>query len=236
MLLGVGLERGGEGLEVGEAELMDDGEELGLVALDLVEADLVDLGGGLVGGGALADEEGVVGVAVGEGPDAGVFAAGGNVGVGEEFGEALVGGQDLRRDGVKHGSGDALLVFGADGRGEFFQGLGERSVGGLLRGDGLGLGEDLFHEVLRRGAVVVDAGLHVGHGLGEVGGNFGEAGDVVVVVVGGVEGGVLDELGQVNLEAGVLVDGHLPLFELRALLVFDEGAEHEFGGELVLRC
>ena len=45
---------------------------------------------------------------------------------------------------------------------------------------------------------------------------------------------MLGELGQVELNAVVLVDGHLPLLEGRGLLVFDEGAEHEFGGELFL--
>ena len=129
---------------------------------------------------------------------------------------------------------DALPVFRADGRGEIFERQGEGAVGGLLRGDGLGLFEGLLHEELRRRAVVVQAGLQVGHDLREGGGNLGEARDVVVVVVTGVEGGVGGELGQVELQALVLVDGHLPLLEPRGLLVFDEGAEHELGGELGL--
>jgi hypothetical protein len=56
----------------------------------------------------------------------------------------------------------------------------------------------------------------------------------VVVIIGGVEGGVLDELGQVELQALVLVDGELPLLEGRGLLVFDKTAQHELGGELFL--
>ena len=82
--------------------------------------------------------------------------------------------------------------------------------------------------------MVVQAGLQVGHDLREGDGNFVEACDVVVVVVGVVEGGVRGELGQVELQALVLVDGHLPLLEGSGLLVVDEGAEHEFGGELLL--
>ncbi len=110
--------------------------------------------------------------------------------------------------------------------GNFLSGRAKGVSSGFCAAMALRLGEDFFHEVLRRRAVVVEAGLHVGHGLGEGEGDFAEAGDVVVVVVGGVEGGVLGELGQVELEAVVLVDGHLPLFELGGFLVFDEGAQH----------
>ena len=194
----------------------------------------MNLRGGLIQRGGLADAEGVVGVAVGQRRDAGIGAAVRDVGDGEELGEALVGGKDLGGDGVEDGFRDALPVFRADGRGEIFERQGEGAVGGLLGGDGLGLGEGLLHEELRRRAAVVQAGLQVGHDLREGDGNFGEARDVAVVVFSGVEGGVRGELGQVELQALVLVDGHLPLLEARGLLVVDERAQHELGGELFL--
>ena len=63
-----------------EAELLSDDEHLVFVALYFVEADLVDLVGGEIGGGASRTLIGVVGVAVRERPDSGFGAALGNVG------------------------------------------------------------------------------------------------------------------------------------------------------------
>jgi hypothetical protein len=64
---------------------MHDGKHLCLIAFDLVETDLVDLCGRLIQGGGLADAEGVVGFAVGQGRDAGVGAAVRNIGDSEEI-------------------------------------------------------------------------------------------------------------------------------------------------------
>ena len=72
MQLGIGLEAGAEAGQVRKAELLRDGQHLGLVALHLVEADLVNLVGGQVGGGGAANEELVVLCAVGQGGDAGL--------------------------------------------------------------------------------------------------------------------------------------------------------------------
>ncbi len=199
MELGVGLERCIEGHLIGEAQLVHDGQHLSLVAGDFVEADLVDLRGGFIQRGGLADAEGVVGSAVGQGRDAGIGAAVGDVGYGEELGESLVGGENLCGDGFEEVPGDALAVCGGDGRGDFFQRQREWAVGGLLGGNLLGLDEGLLHKELRRRAVVVQAGLQVGHDLREGDGNLVEACDVVVVVGGVVEGGVRGELGQVEL-------------------------------------
>ena len=82
---------------------MHDGQHLGLIASDFVKADLVNLRGGFIQRGGLADAEGIVGVAVGQGRDAGVGAAVGDVGDGEELGETLVGGENVVGDGVEDG-------------------------------------------------------------------------------------------------------------------------------------
>src|SRR6185312_3938577 len=56
----------------------------------------------------------------------------------------------------------------------------------------------------------------------------------MVVVRGVVEGGVLDELREIELDALVLRDGHLPLLEFCSLLILDEFAELQFGRQLLL--
>ena len=81
---GIGGDGSAQGGEILKAELLRDDQHLGFVALDLVEPELVDGSGREVGGGALADEEGVVLVSVGQGPEAGIGAAGGDVRRGEK--------------------------------------------------------------------------------------------------------------------------------------------------------
>ena len=55
MQLGIGLEAGAEARQILKAELLRDGEHLGFVALHFVQADLVNLRGGQVGGGGAAN-------------------------------------------------------------------------------------------------------------------------------------------------------------------------------------
>ena len=127
--------------------------------------------------------EGVVRVAVRQGPDAGIGAAGGNVGGLEKPGETLVSGVDLFGDGGNDFVVDAGLVGGGDGAGEFFERLREGTVLRLLREKRVDLDEDFFQQIFGRDALVVDAGEHVVGDLAEGGGNFAEARDVVVVVL-----------------------------------------------------
>ncbi len=72
MSLGLVFEVAWKSLEILEAELLRDGEHLGFVFLHFVEADLVNLVGGEIGGGGAANEELVVLCAVGKGRDAGL--------------------------------------------------------------------------------------------------------------------------------------------------------------------
>ena len=55
MELGIGLEAGAEGCQIGKPELLGDGQHLRLVALHLVETELVNLVGCQIGGGGAAD-------------------------------------------------------------------------------------------------------------------------------------------------------------------------------------
>ena len=84
--------------EILEAELLRDGQHLGLVLLHFVEADLVNLVRGQVGGGGAADEELVVLCAVRQSGDAGLGAARRNVADLHEACEAQVCGQHLLAD------------------------------------------------------------------------------------------------------------------------------------------
>ena len=68
MLLRIGLQRRIEALQIGEAQLMHNRQHLGLVPLHLVETDLVNLRRGLIQRRALADAEGIVGIAIRQRP------------------------------------------------------------------------------------------------------------------------------------------------------------------------
>ena len=87
-----------------------DGQHLGFVLIHFVQADLVNLRGGQVGGRGALDQELVVLCAVGQGGDAGLVAAGGNVADFKEAREAHVGRQHFFCDGIEHLRLDALLL------------------------------------------------------------------------------------------------------------------------------
>jgi hypothetical protein len=93
--LGIGLQAFAEALQILEAELLRDGQHLGFVFLHFVQSDLVNLLGGQVGGRGLLDQKLVVLFSVGQGIDAGLGAARGNVAHLKETREARVGGQHL---------------------------------------------------------------------------------------------------------------------------------------------
>ena len=213
MEFGIGIDGCTEGSNVGVAELLRDHEHVSFVRADLVFADLVNLRRGEVGGGALLDAEGVVRVAVRQGPDAGIGAASGDVGGLEESGKALVSGVDLFGDGGEDFVVDAGLVRGGDGGGEILERLRERAVFRLLREERVDLDEDFFEQIFGRDALVVDAREHVVGDLAKGCGDFVEARDVVVVILDSGEAEARDELRQGEMEAAELVDRHLPGFE-----------------------
>jgi hypothetical protein len=112
--LGIGLEAGAEAGQILKAEFLRDDEHLRFVTLHFVQADLVNLGCGQVGGGGAAQLEGVVLCAVGERRDAGLGAAGGNVADLKKAGKAQIGRQDFFCDSVQRFCLDALLLGGRD--------------------------------------------------------------------------------------------------------------------------
>ncbi len=119
------------------------------------------------------------------------------------------------------------LVGGGDGSGEFLERLGEGAVLGFLCEERVHLDEDFFEKIFRRDALIVDAGEHVVGDLVKGGGDFVEAGDVVVVILSVGEAEAGNELGERELEAIELVDGHFPGLEGGVFLILDEVAEEE---------
>ena len=112
----------------------------------------------------------------------------------------------------------------------------------LLRGDQEGIGGDdavaLRGDLLEQEAdgheVVLHAGAQDFLGLGEDAGDLVEAGDVVLVVLDGVERDGEREVGEVGVRAVHLRDGHLVFFEAVVVEALLEGAHEQVVGELIL--
>ena len=229
-VLGVVLDGVAEGGEVFVAGLVGDVGHLGGDALDLVEADLMDLRGCEVGGGLVADGDLVAVLAVGEGGDADGGAAVGGVVVGDELGEGGEGGVDLGCDYLLDGGGEALTVGVGEAGGHLFDGVEE----GLGGDDVVDLGGDFFEDEARGHEVIFHAEAQDFGGLGEDAGDLVEAGYVVLVVLDGVEGDGVGEVGEGDVDALLLVDGHLVVLEVEGLDALLELALHELVGEEIL--
>ena len=173
----------------------------------------MDLRGREVGGGVAADGDFVAVLAVGEGGDAEGGAAVRGVVVGDEGGEGGEGGVDLVVDGLRDGGGEALVVGVGEAGGHLLDG-DEEGVGG---DDVVALGGDFFEDEARGHEVILHAEAEDFGGLGEDAGDLVEAGDVVLVVLDGVEGDGVGEVGEGDVDAVLLVDGHLVLLEVVVL-------------------
>ena len=101
----------------------------------------------------------------------------------EESGEGLVGGDDVNVDGVSDLLGQALLVFRGDGR----RILLCRQEKGVGVDDALTLDGEFLQEESDRHELVLHAGAKNFGGLAEHSWNLVETGDVVLVVLDGVE-------------------------------------------------
>ena len=232
--LGIRLQAFAETLQVLEAELLRDGQHLGFVFLHFVQADLVNLVRGQVGGRGLLDQKLVVLLSVGQGVDAGLGASRGNVAHLKKTREAQVGGQILFRDRIQHCGLDALLLGGGNRGGKVFERQGQRRVFGLLIGELLHLVERLFQQVLRRHAPVLHADRHVLSHLRKCRGQRMQPRDPVVVIFhrGETQHGRQPRI--VVVDAAHLVHRHLPLLELRAFLVQFEFAHEQILARLLL--
>jgi len=96
---GIALEAGAKTSQIGKAQLPRDGQHLHLVALDLIQANLMNLFGGQVSGGGVADEELIVFRAVGQPVHARLGAPSRNISDLQEARKAQIGGQNFLGDG-----------------------------------------------------------------------------------------------------------------------------------------
>ena len=84
-----------ERFQIAESLGLGDGEHLGFNLRHALQAQLVNLIGGEIGGRLMTDGETIARFSVGEGPDAGIEPSVRRVVVAHELGEFLVGGRDL---------------------------------------------------------------------------------------------------------------------------------------------
>ncbi len=182
----------------------------------------------------LLDQELVILCSVGQGIDAGLGAACWNVAHFKKAREARVGGQVFFGDYVEHFGLDALLLGGGNRGGKVFERQGQRRVFGLLVGQLLHLVEGFLEQILRRHASVFHADRHVFGNLCKGRGQRVQARDPIVVILHRGEAQLGRELRIVAVDAVHLVHRHLPLLELRALLVEFKLAHEQLLADLLL--
>lgn len=224
---GISGDGGVERFEIAKSEFGGDGLHAGFDFFDLGKPELVDFIGSEIGGGAVFDAEGVVGVAIGEGPDAGFAAAVRSIILTDKFGEMSVSGEGGITNGGNSLLFQASLVGLGEGFGEILKGLGEGRIGGGMRRDVVGLLGNFLEKEARRHEAIGNAFLHLDDGLVEKARHELETRDVVVVILDGLEGKNQDKLRKFDLNAVLLVDGHFPRLEASAVELHFEVANHE---------
>jgi hypothetical protein len=147
-----------------------------------------------------------------------------------ERGEAAIG----RDHGVVHGGCD----FGSEPR-LFLR----REAGGILvRGQQKGIARDntlalrghLLEQEAHGHQVVVHTGAHQFFGLVQNAGNLTQAGDVVPVVLHGIERNGQWQVGQIGVNAVHLIHWHLVFLQLVVGVALRQHAQHELVRKLVL--
>ncbi len=148
----------------------------------------------------------------------------------EESCERFVGGNDVSIDGVCDLPGQALLVFSRDVRRILLCRLEER-VG---VDDALTLDGQLLQEKSHGHELVLYAGAKDFGGLAEDARDLVKAGNVVFVVLDRVERNGQRQIRQAGMDAILLVDWHLELFEVEVGDTLFEDTSEEVVRELVL--
>ena len=151
-------------------------QHLGFDFRHALQAELVNLVGGEIGGGLVADGEAIARFSVGQSPDAGIEASVRSVIVAHELGEFRVGGRDFIFYRGFDLLAQLLAVGFGDGIGKLAQRLSERTLVERVVGNLLRLAGNFFEQILRRHAVVAQSVAHVSHGLVEHARNLVQAG------------------------------------------------------------
>ncbi len=148
----------------------------------------------------------------------------------KERGKRLIGGNDVSVDGVGDLLGQALLVFGRDVRWILHCWEQKR----VSVDDSLTLNGKFLREKSDGHELVLHASAKDFGGLGEDAGNLVKTRDVVFVVFDGVERDGKRQIGEAGMDAILLVDRHLVLFEVEVGDALLEDANQEVARELVL--
>ena len=124
--------------------------------------------------------------------------------------EGFVGGDHVGVDGVGDLLGQALLIFRGNAR-RIFLGREEKRIG---VDDAFALHRKFLQQESDRHELVIHSGAKYFGGLVEDARDLVKAGDVVLVVLDGVEGDRERQVGEAGVDAILLVDGHLVFFEI----------------------
>ncbi len=148
----------------------------------------------------------------------------------EESREGFVGRNDVSINGVSDLPGQALLVFSGDVRRILLCRLEKR----VVIDDALTLHGQLLQEKSHRHELVFHAGTKDFCGLAEDARNLVKPGDVVFIVLNRVERNGQRQIRKAGMDAVLLVDWHLVLFEVEVGDALFEDTKEEVVGELVL--
>ncbi len=236
MHLGIALQTGAEAGQVLEPQFLGNGQHLGLVLTNLVEANLVNLLRRQAGCGRALDQKPVVLRPVGKGIDSGRRAPRRHVARLKEARKAQVRRQHFLTDRLQHLRLDALLLRRGNCSGKLLERQRQRRVLRLLTSQLLHLLQRLFEQILRRHAAVVHADRHVLDHLRKSEGERVQPRNPVVVIFHRRKAQLRRQPRIGVVDARPLVDRHLPLFKLRALFVQLETANQQFLACLLVVC
>ena len=224
-----------ERFQIAESLRPGDGQHLGFNFRDALQAKLVNLAGGEIGGGLVTDGEAIARLSVGQGPDAGIEPSVRRVIVAHEFGELRVGGCDFVLYRAFDCFAQLFPVFLRNGVGKLAQRVGEwalveRVVGNVLR----------LSWTLSRADTSAACGGRAGRracvamAWSSDARDLAQTGQVVFVIFHVAEGGIESERSVSEVNAAKLRRRHLPVFELRGVERFAQAAQHQRVVELFL--
>ena len=189
---------------------------------------------GEIGGRLAANQKAVILCPAGQGGDAGLRTAGGNIADLKEARKAHVGRLHLFGDCIQHLSLDASLLVSLDDGGKALERQREGRVLGLLAGKLFHLFQRLGQKIGRRHAMVRHADGYIGGYLVKGAWDRVQAGDPVVVVLDGGEAELGRQLRVGGLDAAQLGYGHLPLLELHGFLIIGKPAQQQIPAGFLL--
>src|SRR5215813_8063244 len=232
-ILGVGFDVGAERGEVAVAVGLREGGHLGGDAIDLFQADLVDLGGGEVRCGEAAGSDLVAAFAASKGVDRERGPRVKDVLRCDKGGEPLIGGKDFVVDGGVDLFGEPFLLGIGEAGGELLKREDERVRGNYA----FRLARHLFGDKSDGHQVILYSGTEDFLGLKEGPRNLVKPRNIVLVMLDGVERHGEREVGEADMDAPAAAGGAERHFELFEVIVCDsllELAEEKVVGDTVL--